>query len=168
MDVQLAEDLPESIEEPPSISLLCSWAQAAWQGEVSSAPVLSLRIVSLSESQQLNNNYRHKNKPTNVLSFPMEMESVFDEPSMMDIMLGDLAICAEIVEKEAAEQQKSLQEHWAHMVVHGVLHLQGFDHIEDNEALQMESLETQIMQLLGFADPYQSNYPEKTSVTELK
>ena len=98
----------------------------------------------------------------------MQMESVFDELSMMDIMLGDLAICAEIVEKEAAEQQKSLPEHWAHMVVHGVLHLQGFDHVGDDEAVQMESLETQIMLQLGFADPYQFNDPEKTSVTELK
>ena len=168
MDVQFADDLPESIEEPPSISLLCSWAQAAWQGDDSAQPILSLRIVNLSESQQLNNDYRHKNKPTNVLSFPMQMESVFDEAPMMDIMLGDLAICAEIVEKEAAEQQKSLQEHWAHMVVHGMLHLQGFDHTEDDEALQMESLETQIMQQLGFANPYQFNDPEKTSVTELK
>ncbi|RDH84962.1 MAG: rRNA maturation RNase YbeY [endosymbiont of Galathealinum brachiosum] len=168
MDVQFAEDLPETIEEPPSRSLLCSWAQAAWQGDESAEPVLSLRIVNLSESQQLNNDYRNKNKPTNVLSFPMQMESGFDESLMLSTMLGDLAICAEIVEKEADEQKKTLQEHWAHMVVHGMLHLQGFDHIEDEGALQMESLETQIMQQLGFSDPYLFNNPEKTSVTELK
>ena len=160
MDIQLADDLPESLEEPPPSNLLQDWAQAAWQGQATAEPVISLRIVSSAESQQLNNDYRGKNKPTNVLSFPMDMPS--DISAMNDevpdmLILGDLAICAEVVADEALQQNKPLLAHWAHMMVHGMLHLQGFDHIDDAEAQQMEQLETQIMQSLGFADPYHHN-----------
>lgn len=147
MDIQLADNLPESIEEPPPSSLLLNWAQAAWQGEVSAQPIISLRIVSCAESQQLNSDYRQKNSATNVLSFPMQVGD----------LLGDLAICAEVVERQAKEQGKSSESHWAHMVVHGLLHLQGYDHIEDDEAKIMEQLETQIILQLGFPDPYQNN-----------
>lgn len=178
LDIQLADDLDESIEEPPSSQLFSDWAQAAWQGDDSIEPVVSLRIVSEAESQQLNNDYRGKNKPTNVLSFPMQVELEFEDDSMPDVMpevipdniLGDLAICAEVVEREAQQQNKSSDAHWAHMLVHGMLHLQGFDHLDDEEALQMESLETQIMQQLGFADPYllNSNKSTESSVTESK
>ncbi len=160
LDTQLADDLPESLEEPPPSSLLQNWAQAAWQGEQAAEPVISLRIVSCAESQQLNNDYRGKNNPTNVLSFPMELPSdicAMDEDASDMIVLGDLAICAEVVAEEAMQQNKALFAHWAHMVVHGMLHLQGFDHIEDDDAQQMEQLETDIMQSLGFADPYQLN-----------
>ncbi len=166
MDIQLADDLPESIEEPPPSSSLLKWAQAAWQGAPDADASLSLRIVSASESQQLNHEYRGKNTPTNVLSFPMQMEGfvedfndlpadVIEDLGSMESMLGDLAICAQVVEDEAQEQHKPREAHWAHMVVHGVLHLQGYDHIEDAEAQAMEALETQIMHSLGFADPYQ-------------
>ena len=174
MDIQIADDLSETIEEPPPSSQLHAWAQAAWQGELNAKPELSLRIVSAEESQQLNNDYRGKNKPTNVLSFPMQMEEellalveqgvelssgeddVLSE-DMLGSMLGDLAICAEVVEREAKQQNKSREAHWAHMLVHGMLHLQGYDHIEDAQAEEMESLEKNIMQTLGFADPYQVN-----------
>lgn len=166
MDIQIAEDLSESTEEPPPSHLLTSWAQSAWQGETSEAPVVSLRIVGPDESQQLNNDYRGKNKPTNVLSFPMQMEPMltddfaFDEDmqeefSMAESVLGDLVICAEVVEQEAIQQSKSREAHWAHMMVHGMLHLQGYDHIEDAEAQHMEQLETNILQGLGFSAPYQ-------------
>ncbi|MCW8935224.1 MAG: rRNA maturation RNase YbeY [Gammaproteobacteria bacterium] len=169
LDIQLADDISESIEEPPSSRLLNTWAQAAWQGEDSSEPVLSLRIVSAAESQQLNNDYRGKNKPTNVLSFPMQIEQQFDDVPMADMMLGDLAICAEVVEREALQQHKTTEAHWAHMVVHGMLHLQGYDHIEEQDAQQMESLETAIMQQLGFLDPYQMNNDlNESSKTEQK
>lgn len=177
MDIQIADDLTndmsDSIEEPPPSKLLCAWAQAAWQGEASAEPVLSLRIVSPAESQQLNNDYRGKNKATNVLSFPMQMDALqmadgvslavqneHDHLFSAASMLGDLAICAEVVEREAREQGKSSQAHWAHMVVHGMLHLQGFDHIEDDEAGKMEKLEISIMKRLDFADPYKINTPE--------
>ncbi len=177
MDIQIADelmgDLHGSTEEPPPVSLLCTWAQAAWQGDNSAEPVVSLRIVSLDESQQLNHNYRGKNKATNVLSFPMQMDelqvpdefalSEQDEQSdvfIAQLMLGDLAICAEVVECEAKEQGKVSQAHWAHMVVHGMLHLQGFDHIDDAEAGEMESLEIYILQRLGFSNPYEIKIPE--------
>ena len=122
-------------------------------GKDTAEPNLSLRIVSAVESQQLNHDYRGKNTPTNVLSFPMLMDTQL--PDVSDVILGDLAICAEVVEREAQQQQISSQAHWAHMVVHGMLHLQGYDHIQNNEAEKMEKLETQIMLKLGFSDPYQ-------------
>ena len=97
----------------------------------------------------LNHEYRGKDKPTNVLSFP------FEAPPGIELdLLGDLIICRQVVEKEAEEQSKPLLAHWAHMVVHGSLHLLGYDHIEDDEAEEMESLETEIMQTMGFEDPY--------------
>ncbi|MEZ9708676.1 rRNA maturation RNase YbeY [Vibrio breoganii] len=110
---------------------------------------LTIRIVDSEESHQLNHDYRGKDKPTNVLSFP------FEAPPGVEInLLGDLVICKQVVEDEAAAQQKTLTAHWAHMVVHGSLHLLGYDHIQDEEAEEMESLETEIMQGLGFDDPY--------------
>lgn len=110
---------------------------------------LTIRIVDTEESHQLNHEYRGKDKPTNVLSFP------FEAPPGIELdLLGDLIICRQVVEKEAEEQNKPLLAHWAHMVVHGSLHLLGYDHIEDDEAEEMESLETGIMQAMGFEDPY--------------
>ncbi|MFC5076972.1 Endoribonuclease YbeY [Vibrio thalassae] len=110
---------------------------------------LTIRIVDEEESQQLNRDYRGKDKPTNVLSFP------FEAPTGMEMdLLGDMIICRQVVEKEAIEQSKPLIAHWAHMVVHGSLHLLGYDHIEDAEAEEMEALETEIMLDMGFDDPY--------------
>lgn len=108
-----------------------------------------VRAVDQAESHQLNFVYRGKNKPTNVLSFP------FEAPSGISLLvLGDLVICRQIVEKEALEQRKILEAHWAHMVVHGTLHLLGYDHTKDDKAIEMESLETKIMHGLGYSDPY--------------
>ena len=168
LDIQLADDLSDSIEEPPPSNLLSTWAQAAWQGELDANPVVSLRIISCAESQQLNSEYRGKNKPTNVLSFPMDVDfdfAAYEESDDVLSMLGDLAICAEVVEQEAHDQKKSLYAHWAHMIVHGMLHLQGYDHIADDEAQQMEQLEVKIMNQLGFADPYQLNTPDPIDVS---
>ncbi|MCG9786100.1 rRNA maturation RNase YbeY [Vibrio mediterranei] len=110
---------------------------------------LTIRIVDEEESQQLNRDYRGKDKPTNVLSFPFEAP-----PGVEMDLLGDMIICRQVVEKEAIEQSKPLIAHWAHMVVHGCLHLLGYDHIEDDEAEEMEALETEIMLDMGFDDPY--------------
>lgn len=182
IDIQIADDLADSVEEPPPRAQLQRWAEAAWQGDAQSDAEVSLRIVSAAESQQLNRDYRGKDRPTNVLSFPMQMDELHlpsdltpddfssDELSAPDAhwqMLGDLAICAEVVAEEALQQHKSLQAHWAHMLVHGMLHLQGYDHIENDEAQRMEQLETRIMQQLGFSDPYQAGAElTNTSVTD--
>ncbi|MGF1683668.1 rRNA maturation RNase YbeY [Photobacterium minamisatsumaniensis] len=110
---------------------------------------LTIRLVDDAESHALNHEYRGKDKSTNVLSFP------FESPPGVELdLLGDLIICRQVVEKEAKEQNKPLNAHWAHMVVHGSLHLLGYDHIEDEEADEMEGLETEIMQKMGFNDPY--------------
>ena len=110
---------------------------------------LTVRVVESEESQSLNSTYRGKDKPTNVLSFPFEQP-----PGMQLPLLGDLVVCQNVVEKEASEQNKILLHHWAHLIVHGTLHLLGFDHIEDDEAELMESLEVEILHNLGIDDPY--------------
>lgn len=110
---------------------------------------LTIRIVDKQESQSLNNLYRQKDKPTNVLSFPFESPIEMETP-----LLGDLIICKQVVEQEAIEQRKTLDSHWAHMITHGCLHLLGYDHIEDEEAEEMESIEIEIMAELGFTNPY--------------
>lgn len=110
---------------------------------------VTIRLVDEAESHELNHTYRGKDKPTNVLSFPFEAPPGIELP-----LLGDLIICRQVVEQEAAEQEKAPEAHWAHMVIHGSLHLLGYDHIEDEEAEEMESLETEIMLALGYPDPY--------------
>ena len=112
---------------------------------------LTIRIVSNEESQQLNHQYRNKDKPTNVLSFPFEVP----DGIALDL-LGDLVIAADVVSQESIEQNKSLTAHWAHMVIHGCLHLLGFDHISDDEADEMESIEIQLLAKLGFKNPYEA------------
>ncbi len=110
---------------------------------------VTIRLVDTAESHELNLTYRGMDKPTNVLSFPFEAP-----PGMEMPLLGDLIICRQVVEREAKEQNVSLDSHWAHMVVHGSLHLLGYDHIEDEEAEEMEGIETEIMLALGYEDPY--------------
>lgn len=110
---------------------------------------LSIRLVDEAESAELNGQYRGKDYPTNVLSFP------FDAPvALSPRLLGDLVICVQVVEREAEEQNKPLAHHWAHMVVHGCLHLLGYDHIEDEEAQEMEALEVELLASLNIANPY--------------
>ena len=117
---------------------------------------VTIRIVDEGESQALNHQFRHKDKPTNVLSFPFEPpEEIASSLAEEYSFLGDMVICAPIVEKEAREQNKTALAHWAHLVVHGTLHLQGFDHIEEQDAEEMENLEISILKTLGFSDPYQ-------------
>lgn len=127
-------------------------ARAALQGAgFSGRAAIALRIVGEAESQQLNREYRRKDKPTNVLSFPFEVPDI---AGISEPYLGDLAVCAAVVAREAAEQGKTLRAHWAHMVVHGVLHLLGYDHLDDAEADEMEALERDILAGLGLPDPY--------------
>ena len=145
VDLQIAT---ENIEGLPTEEQIVQWATAAVQPEGDEVE-MTVRIVDEAESHELNLTYRGKDRPTNVLSFPFECPDEVELP-----LLGDLVICRQVVEREAVEQEKPLMAHWAHMVVHGSLHLLGYDHVEDNEAEEMESLETQIMQGLGFEDPY--------------
>ncbi|MQL50521.1 rRNA maturation RNase YbeY [Photorhabdus khanii] len=145
LDLQIACESSQSL---PEETLFQQWLDGVLP-QFQSESEVTIRIVDKAESQDLNLTYRGKDKPTNVLSFPFEAPPEVDLP-----LLGDLIICRQVVEKEAEEQQKTVEEHWAHMVVHGCLHLLGYDHIEDDEAEEMESLETEIMQKLGYADPY--------------
>ncbi|MDF2154904.1 rRNA maturation RNase YbeY [Vibrio sp. CAU 1672] len=147
LDLQLAVESEQGL---PSEQDFQQWLNSAIIPFQPQAEV-TIRIVDEQESHQLNHEYRGKDKPTNVLSFPFEAP-----PGIEMDLLGDLIICRQVVEKEAVEQNKPLTAHWAHMVVHGSLHLLGYDHIEDDEAEEMESLETEIMQGMGFADPYQA------------
>ena len=133
----------------PSEADFKTWVSAAAVAAGRASVSLSVKIVSTDESQQLNLDYRDKDKPTNVLSFPSDIPDFID-----DTAVGDLAICADVVAVEAKTQQKPVVAHWAHMVVHGTLHLLGYDHIEDEDAQAMESLEITILQALGYADPY--------------
>ena len=112
----------------------------------------SLLFTSDAEVHALNREWRGRDKPTNVLSFPFE-----NPPGLTLPLLGDLVICAPVVFNEAVEQQKTAAAHWAHMVIHGMLHLQGYDHIIDEEAEVMESLETELVTSLGFPPPYATN-----------
>jgi probable rRNA maturation factor len=136
----------------PGSRLLSEWAAAALSStrKATTKPaVLSVRIVGKSRSRSLNAHYRHKDKPTNVLSFA----GAGNAPDGR-YFLGELVICAPVVAFEAHAQAKSLQAHWAHMTVHGVLHLLGFDHERAAEAAKMASREIQILDRLGFSDPY--------------
>jgi probable rRNA maturation factor len=132
----------------PDESSFSSWAVAAL-AKFDEDCELSIRIVDEAESAELNEQYRGKPNPTNVLSFPFE-SPVPLEPKL----LGDLVICAPVVVREAKQQNKAEQQHWAHMVVHGCLHLLGYDHIEEDEAEEMESLEIEILKLLAIPNPY--------------
>ena len=144
-------DLQNACEanELPSIELFQQWVDAALTAVTEQEFELTIRLVNIDESQQLNKQYRQKDKPTNVLSFPFEV------PAGIELnLLGDLVICAQIVEQEAKAQNKALFEHWTHMVIHGCLHLLGYDHIKDDDAKKMEVLEVKLLASLGFKDPY--------------
>ena len=108
-----------------------------------------LRLVDVDEIQQLNRDYRGKDQPTNVLSFPSDLP-----PEIEEAILGDVVICLEVVRKEALEQDKSFEDHLLHMAIHGTLHLLGYDHMEEDEAETMESLEIKLLADLGVDNPY--------------
>lgn len=135
----------------PPTAALKRFATTALTGRKKNAE-LTIRVVDESEMLQLNSTYRHKNKSTNVLSFPFEMP----EGIPLDVpILGDIVVCAAVVNHEAVVQHKSAEAHWAHMIVHGTLHLLGYDHEIDVEAEVMENLEIEILRSLNFSNPYQ-------------
>lgn len=144
----------ECAAELPENQWLLDCATLAYEGERDGSAVL--RIVERDEAQSLNRDYREKDYATNILSFPSDFgdlpEGVLSDEEAG--FLGDLVVCADVVLGEAKAQNKTAQQHWAHLVIHGVLHLQGYDHIEDDEATLMESLEVKLLGKLGVPDPY--------------
>lgn len=146
IDIQNTLD-PEP-EYLPENQQLEHWANKAL-AELSELSEMTIRIVDANEIQTLNHTYRHIDKPTNVLSFPADIPEELNLP-----LLGDVVICSSVVEKEALQQQKSLESHWAHMVIHGTLHLMGYDHLDDDEANVMESKEIEILGHFGYPNPY--------------
>ncbi len=126
------------------------WVDAVLDG-INRDTEIVIRIVDEQESASLNRQYRHKHGPTNILSFPFEMPAI---EGLELNLLGDLVVCAPVLEKEAREQNKHLADHWAHIIVHGVLHLLGYDHIDETEAELMESKEIAILQTLNITNPY--------------
>ena len=139
-------DVPTAQTVRAWLSLACTHAGRADAGAI------TVRIVDEAESQALNASYRDKDYPTNVLSFPAE--AVEGLPPELQDELGDLVICAPVVSREAGEQGKQTADHWAHMLVHGTLHLLGYDHIDDADAAKMEALERKILADRGISDPY--------------
>ncbi len=142
--------IPKGLKRVPGIAQFTDWCQLAYQSD---QPVqVSIKVIDINESRKLNKQYRNKDQPTNVLSFPLHV-AVDDKTEL----LGDLAICAPIVQQEAEDQGKPETARWAHMVVHGMLHLQGYDHAIDCEAKIMEEVEIDLMEKLGFSNPYLAN-----------
>lgn len=145
VDIQTA-----SAEPLPDEAAIRAWVRAALDGRIEGdAAEVSIRVVDEAEMTTLNRTYRDKAGATNVLSFPADL------PAGVGVqLLGDIVICAPVVRREAAEQGKALDAHWAHMTVHGSLHLAGYDHIRDDEAAVMEALETEVLQQLDYDCPY--------------
>ena len=158
--MSLYVDIQSATTEPvPSEDDIRNWITAALAGLTQREETeISVRLVDTEEMTTLNETYRDKAGPTNVLSFPSDLPEGLQLP-----LLGDIVICAPVVRAEAAQQGKSLSAHWAHMTIHGALHLLGYDHIAEGEAATMEALESAILARLDYPCPYQTNLPEEHS-----
>jgi probable rRNA maturation factor len=149
LDVSVSYGLPRN--GLPSAASFKRWAAAACDGRILKAD-LAIRVVDTKEGLALNRHYRGKDYPTNVLSFPAELPPGVDLPMPL---LGDLVLCAPVVAREAEDQRKQLNAHYAHLTIHGVLHLLGLDHEDEREAEAMELLEREVLAGLGYDDPYE-------------
>ncbi len=149
MKLNLTVEYARSRRGVPDKSAISKWARAALAGMRRSSVGVGVRIVGEGESAALNERYRHKGGPTNVLSFPFE-----NPPGTRSDLLGDLVICAPVVRREARAQHIPERAYWAHMIVHGIMHLRGYDHETEDQATVMESMEARILRRLGFGDPY--------------
>ncbi len=180
MKLAVTVQLASSRRGVPHVRNLHRWAQAAYEKTACARQLsrgrdeiaLTIRVVGAAESRRLNRTWRSKDKPTNVLSFPADPHPALSQGESVQnlshrersrvragegsgsVELGDLAICAPVVAREARDQGKPAQAHWAHMVVHGVLHLLGYDHENDRDAVVMEAHETKILAQFGYNDPY--------------
>lgn len=146
IDIQLAVETALPVTE----KILRQWAKLAL-GEAHQAHEITLRFVEKEEIRTLNHTYRQQDKPTNVLAFP---SSLPDEIKKIHPFLGDVIICPEILQEESHQEEIPLVAHWAHIVIHGILHLQGYDHIKIEDAEIMQALEIQLLAKLGFPNPY--------------
>jgi probable rRNA maturation factor len=155
VEVTVEVQLSSSLSHDAGKQSVTTWANRVidFQGGEAAATEVCIRLVAEEESRSLNATYRGKDKPTNVLSFPAEV----DLPELEKRVLGDIVICAPVVEREAIEQSKSLSDHFAHMVVHGMLHLYGYDHVDLSEADVMEGIEREILGQSGVDDPYREH-----------
>jgi len=144
LDIQLAT----SSADYPTEQQFQLWINTVLQEDDQDSEIV-IRLVDDQESAELNQHYRHKQGPTNILSFPFEAPDGFDTD-----LLGDLVICAPLIGLEAQQQNKQLFDHWAHITIHGVLHLLGYDHIDDVDAEEMEALEIKILSRLNINNPY--------------
>ncbi|GHA12171.1 endoribonuclease YbeY [Arenicella chitinivorans] len=157
VDVQVALTEIDEDSEPPSAAQLTRWAQRAYSAVSDQPAEVTIRLCESEESHSLNKAYRGFDKPTNVLSFPFEgMQDLPPElaAELSIPILGDIVICHPVLINEAKNQQKSLSDHYAHMVTHGILHLCGYDHQDDHGADEMETLETRILAQSHIANPY--------------
>ena len=161
--IELDVQNPYGYTTIPQEDDLTKWVEAAIQGNSKHDFSVVIRFVNEEEGKTLNHAYRQKKYATNVLSFPFEEpQFTTDIIELSDALtqhlehqhFGDIVLCEAVVRREAHQQEKQLQHHWAHLVVHGVLHLQGYDHLDDKEAALMESLEVKILATLGFKNPY--------------
>lgn len=157
VDVQNA--LSEQSEQPPSSVLLAQWANLAYQSVAKTPTEVTIRLVDELEMAELNEAYRGKKGTTNVLSFPFESDFELDVEmtegsEAVPDLLGDIVICHNVIQREAREQNKSETHHYAHMVTHGVLHLCGYDHLDDGEAQEMEALEVKVLAQSLIQNPY--------------
>jgi probable rRNA maturation factor len=156
IEMSVSETLDAEEGDIPDAVLVQQWAEKACLCD--DQVITSVQIVSKDEMRELNHTWRGKDRPTNVLSFPMQ------SPDEVDLkILGDIALCADVINTEARQQHKPAQAHWAHMVVHGMLHLQGYDHMDEHQADEMEALEIRILDQLGFDNPYSESMLEDTA-----
>ena len=146
--IDIQNTLPDAL--PVTDEELTRFAEMALDGRLPSAE-LTIRLVSPDEMIHLNHTYRKKNAPTNVLSFPFSLPEVVE---LECPLLGDVIICPEVLDREHQEQHKTVKEHWALIVIHGVLHLIGYDHIRDDDAKIMQGIEIQLLERLGYDNPY--------------
>ena len=149
MTIEVEVQRETSISSLPSDQQFEQWATAVLRGQGEAE--LVIRLVDQDESRRLNEQFANRNKATNVLSFPAGLP-----PSIELSLLGDIVICAPLVEREAEDQNKTILAHWAHLTIHGILHLLGHDHQTEEEAADMEALETGLVQSFGYPDPYRS------------
>jgi probable rRNA maturation factor len=152
VELDLQDEAGDEAGPAPTAASFERWVEAARVGAGRVEPVeLTVRLVTEEEGRALNQGYRGKDRPTNVLSFEADLPDDLDLP-----FIGDIVICPAVMAREATEQGKDPEAHWAHLTVHGVLHLLGYDHQDETDATAMESLEVQILEGLGYPDPYQT------------